>query len=87
MTYEEQDEGFTGSQLWGMAWVLGLLAGGAWLRVAVLVSHSPHSLTIRVGLLLAVAAMASVFSAACVVLTGVKSAEHRILAITRRERD
>lgn len=39
-----EDNGFTASELWGIAWALGVLAGIAWVRAAFLMDH-PHPMS------------------------------------------
>lgn len=72
-----EDTGLTQTQLWGLAWFLGILGTIAWFRVAVLLD-GPGSLDLTLGTWLACAALATTFSACCAVVASVKAAEARI---------
>jgi hypothetical protein len=72
------DDGFTARELWGIAWVLGLIAVAAWIRVAFLLDNGTAQWTPQLGLTLGAASLASAFSPACTVLSGVKSAAGRL---------
>jgi hypothetical protein len=76
-----EDDGITARGLWGIAWVLAVIAGIAWVTAATLMDE-PHPITRELGLWLAVAAVTTVFSAACAVLCGVKGAAERLSART-----
>ena len=67
------DGGLTERGLWGISWGLGVLASVAWFTSASLMDRRP-ALDRELGLWLGVAVMATVFSAACAVLCGVKNA-------------
>lgn len=72
-----EDTGLTQSQLWGLAWFLGILGAVAWVRVAVLLD-GPGSLDLTFGTWLACATLAATFAACCAVIASVKAAEARI---------
>ena len=71
------DKGFSINTLWGTAWVLGIVAFGSLLR---LVDYAVDGARVEADLFvwLLVGAIASAFSAACVVLVAVKSVERRL---------
>lgn len=70
------DSGISERGLWGLAWGLGALAAIAWFTSASLMDRRP-AIDRELGLWLGVAVMATVFSAACAVLCGVKNAVSR----------
>ncbi|GAB3775356.1 hypothetical protein FB382_004111 [Nocardioides ginsengisegetis] len=77
MSNESEDTGLTTSQLWRMAWVLGLVAVGS---CFVLGQHAADHTRVQSGQLvwLAVGITSAIFSGCCAVLVGVKSAESRL---------
>lgn len=77
----DSDDGFTASELSALAWFLAIVAVGAWLRIAFVMDH-PDPVSHELGLWLAVASLATVFSAACMVLSGVKGVAARLTAQT-----
>ncbi len=79
-TVTDRDDGFTAGELWGLAWALGAFAVLAWVRVAFLLDHYPRPLSSELGLWLGAAVLASVFAAACTVLSGFKSVAGRQFA-------
>ena len=81
---QAEDDGFTAHGLRGIAWALGVLAGISWFAAASLMSH-PHPISRDLGLWLGVAAMSTVFSAACAVLCGVKGVADRSLVRTEHD--
>ena len=82
MDEELGDEGFTINALWGMAWVLGLVAVGTLIR---LLTYAADGVPVQTELFvwLLVGTIASVFSACCALLAGVKSAERRLSVRSR----
>ncbi len=73
----QDDDGFTARELWGIAWLLGLLGVAAWVLAATFL-NDVDAVTRKLGLVVGVAVLASVFSAACTVLSGLKAAEARL---------
>jgi len=82
MSNQSEDTGLTTTQLWRLAWVLGLLAVGS--CVALGQQATDHT-RVQSGQLiwLAVGIIAAVFSGCCAVLVGVKSAECRITRLAQ----
>lgn len=77
MTGDTTDNGISVNGLWGLAWLLGLVAAGSLLRLLVYAGDgSPVSAELFVWVLLGV--VASAFAACCATLAGVKSAEQRL---------
>jgi hypothetical protein len=72
------DNGFTPRELWMIAWVLGAIAAAAWIRVAFLLDNGVQQWTLQLGLTLGAASLATAFSPACAVLSGVKAAAGRL---------
>jgi hypothetical protein len=79
-----EDTGLTQTQLWGLAWFLGILGTIAWFRVAVLLD-GPGSVDLTLGTWLACAALATTCSACCAVVASVKAAETRIRSALANE--
>lgn len=77
MTDDISDGGFTINALWGAAWVLGLITMGS---LVILIKSAVDDVPVQsqVFLWLGVGVIASVFSACCAVLAGVKAAEQRL---------
>jgi hypothetical protein len=71
------DDGFTASQLWVGAWLLGAVSVTAWAFLARRLD-GPGSWDSPAVFALALAVTCSVFSACCAVLVAIKSAEVRI---------
>jgi uncharacterized membrane protein YhdT len=63
---------FTAGELVGIAWVLGIVAVAGWIRIAYLFGDSGDPWTGELGIWIGVAVLATSYSAACVVLVGVK---------------
>lgn len=76
-----EDDGITARGLWSLAWVLAVVAGISWFTTASLMDE-PRPIDRELGLWLAAAVVATVFSAACAVLCGVKGAAERLSART-----
>jgi len=77
MTNDLGHDGMSSSALWGASWVLGILAVGCAVRLATFAAdgtqvHSEHFVWLILGVL------AGAFSAACTVLTGLRSMEQRM---------
>lgn len=71
------DTGLSSTQLWRVAWLLGLVALGTCFRLGL---YAADGTSVQSGHFawIAVCAIAAVFSACCAVLAGVKSAEARM---------
>ena len=77
MTDDLEDDGLTINGLWATAWVLGVAAIGSLVR---LLTYAADGVPVQTELFvwLLIGTIASVFSAGCAVLAGVKSAERRL---------
>lgn len=75
--------GFSPDGLWTLAWVLGLVAAGALIRLLV---YAGNNSDVEPGLFVwaLLGAIAATFSASCAVLAGLKSAELRLAEQVRR---
>jgi hypothetical protein len=77
MTRGAYDDGIDPDGLRALAWILGLVAAGSFVRLLVYARDgTPVQTELFVWVLLGM--MSSVFSASCAVLVGVKSAERRL---------
>lgn len=71
------DIGISANGFFGLAWVLGLVAAGSLLRLAV---HAANETPVDAGLFVwaLLGTIAAVFSACCALLAGLKAAEQRM---------
>lgn len=77
MDDDDRDDGLTINGLWGTAWFLGLAAMGCLIRLVHFTGgEDPGQTELFVWVLIAM--MATVFSACCAVLAGIKSVERRL---------
>ena len=74
-----RDDGLSLGQLWGTAWVLGLISVGSLVRLA---QYAAETSRIQTEFLVwaGVAAVSGAFSAACAVLVGLRAVEARLSA-------
>lgn len=82
MTRSPYDDGISTSGLRGMAWVLGAVAAGSFVRLLTYVANdAPVQTGLFVWVLLGT--ISAVFSASCAVIAGIKSAELRLARLAR----
>lgn len=78
-----EDPGFTTTQLWSVAWLLGLVALAAIVRLGLYAADGTPVQSEHFAWM-SVCVIAAVFSGSCTVLAGVKLAEARVLQQMRQ---